>query len=332
MRMPVIVLSGFLGSGKTTLLLRLLEEANNRGLMPGVLMNELGKMDVDGLILQERSNASVQKLLDGCVCCSKKSELLGALRTLADRKPDLIVIELTGVANPEEIADALTEPELLRVVRLNQVVTVLDAEHVLDYNSIFASDKQLVRTLRRQIETADRLVLNKTDLIGAAQLSKIEKTIRKYNERAPIVPTMHCAFDLNPLFTGIEKGTAVNRPAAVKRTFGELKPATGGAAGREPKRDERSFSRIRSLSLPWNENGRASAAGLERFLRGWREPLLRAKGYVRFKGDPATYLMQYAGGRASWVKSDYSGEPYVVMIGIGLDEERLAQQWSLTFG
>jgi G3E family GTPase len=129
-------------------------------------MNELGSNDVDGDIISSRlSKLNIEKLLDGCICCSKKSEVTLSTEKLLERKPDIIFIELTGVANPEEIADSLTEPQLLSNVYLKQILTVLDSENVLDYNSIFETDKQLVHTLRRQIEVADLLILNKTDLI-----------------------------------------------------------------------------------------------------------------------------------------------------------------------
>ena len=73
LRIPVLVLSGFLGSGKTTLLIRLLEEASLRGLKPGILMNELGKQDVDGMILDEHSSASLEKLLMAVSAAARKS-------------------------------------------------------------------------------------------------------------------------------------------------------------------------------------------------------------------------------------------------------------------
>lgn len=174
-KVPVIVLSGFLGSGKTTLLLRMLREAAAYHLMPAVLMNELGKQDVDGHHLLDASpDLPLTKLLDGCICCSRKSDIQDSLKQLLTRKPDVILIELTGVANPEEIVDALTEPALLPHVKLHKVITVLDAEHVLAYNSIFASDRELVHTLRRQMEVADLLLLNKIDLISDKQLKSIE--------------------------------------------------------------------------------------------------------------------------------------------------------------
>lgn len=327
-RIPAIIISGFLGSGKTTLLLRLLEEAAGRGLRPGVLMNELGKLDVDGRILEEHASASVQKLLDGCVCCSKKGELLGALKTLSAQKPDLIAIELTGVANPEEIAETITEPGLRDELYLRQVVTVLDGEHVLDYNSIFAADKQLVRTLRRQIEVADRLLLNKIDLIPAAKQLKIEKTIRKYNDRAPIYPTTQSRFDMSPLFADIESATPASAPTQVPKT---PKVAIRGVATVVKQQEAKSFSRIRTISLPWPREGGSSRSRVEKSLRAWENRLLRAKGYLRFRGDDSVYLMQYAGGRTVWERSGYDGEPYVVFIGLDLDTERLAEQWNGMF-
>lgn len=150
MKIPVIILSGFLGSGKTTLLLSLLKESKVRGLNPGVVMNELGKRDVDGYILQEHTGTAVTKLLDGCVCCSRKEDLADSLMVLLRGRPDAIYMELTGVADPEEIAKTLQETPLQDLVELHYTITLLDAENALEYNSRLSSDKQLVRTLRKQ--------------------------------------------------------------------------------------------------------------------------------------------------------------------------------------
>ncbi|QYR19583.1 GTP-binding protein [Paenibacillus sp. sptzw28] len=339
MRTPVIVLSGFLGSGKTTLLLRLLEETGNRRLQAGVLMNELGKYDVDGLFLNEHGGTAIEKLLDGCVCCSKKSELAGSLSALLQRKPDVIFIELTGVANPEEIADALTEPSLLGRMRLKQIITVLDAENALDYNSIFESDKQLVRTLRRQLEVADLIIVNKTDLVRATHLQKIEKVIHKQNERATIAYTSHSRVDLGPVLDGIvrnddPKRVSVQRIRSAKAA--KLAQAAPAAAWHEYRQEHEdhsheahgSFSRVRTLALPWSETTAVSQERVERFLHQWKDRLLRAKGYMFFPDKGRTYLMQHAGKRTYWDTVSYSGPSYIVMIGIELDEERLLSEWN----
>ncbi|WP_062047284.1 GTP-binding protein [Bacillus sp. JCM 19034] len=170
-RTPVFVLSGFLGSGKTTLLERLLVECTNRNLKSAVLMNEIGKTDTDGNTLLGKSQI-IEKLLDGCICCNKKGEVVESMEKLLQIKPDVIFIELTGVANPDEVADSLTEPELINNVYLEKIITLIDAEHILSYNSIFESDRELVQTTRNQIEVADLLIVNKTDLVPEAKKNK----------------------------------------------------------------------------------------------------------------------------------------------------------------
>ena len=93
MKTPVIILSGFLGSGKTTLLLELIKQAYGRQLKPAILMNELGKADVDGRILAEATkDVPLEKLFDGCICCSKKSEINGSLEALLALAPDVIIV------------------------------------------------------------------------------------------------------------------------------------------------------------------------------------------------------------------------------------------------
>ncbi|CAM4239287.1 GTP-binding protein [Paenibacillus alkaliterrae] len=334
MKVPVIVISGFLGSGKTTLLLRLLQEAKAEGLRPGIIMNELGQLDVDGHILREQSDLPVEKLLDGCVCCSKRSELAGSIRTVLRNKPDLLVIELTGVANPEEIADALTDPALIELVRLKQIVTVVDAEHVLDYNSFFESDAQLIRTLRRQIETADILVLNKTDLINDAKRKKIGQLLPKYNDAAVLIPTAHSIIDLGLLLSDVVK--QAKQAVAVSSAFPMVKPAAAAAhaAPNQPVEQTRlekgqapSFSRVQTISLALARTASYSRKDIEKFLHKFKNRLLRAKGYIRLNPEGPALLLQFAGNRVTWSESAHEGQPYIVFIGINLNDRELEQQW-----
>ncbi|CAG7629474.1 P-loop guanosine triphosphatase YjiA [Paenibacillus solanacearum] len=327
---PVFILSGFLGSGKTTLLLRLVHEAGKRGLQPAILMNELGKLDIDGHMVQsELAGVSVKKLLDGCICCDKKSEVAYAAETLLRQRPDVLFIELTGVANPEEIADCLAEPQLLGRVRLQHIVTVLDAEHVLEYNSLFSADRQLIHTLRRQIEVADLLLLNKVDLIPPTRLRKIEKAVRKHNPKAPMLTAVHSDMDLSLLLAGVEpvpdKHPAGRNPFHVFRhmpSSGQAAEQDGGAAVRH-----RSFARLSTVVLPCPNPVKPET--VERFLQANASRLLRAKGYLNTGAGPSAYLMQYAGKRFSWKQAAYDGERYIVAIGMDLDSERLAKEWLL---
>ncbi|MGF7049587.1 G3E family GTPase [Paenibacillus sp. DS2015] len=332
MRIPVIILSGFLGSGKTTLLLTLLEETKNRSLRPGILMNELGKQDVDGLILKEQASVTVQQLLDGCVCCSKKEELAGSLSLLLAQQPDVIFIELTGVANPEEISKALTEPEFIHRVHSKQIITLLDAENVLDYNSIFASDKQLVRTLRKQIEVADLIIVNKTDLVKPEQLRKMDKVIRKHNSSAAVIHTTHSQIDVPLLLKSITSHES--HPIAIRRlnTSKSVNITTTARTNHDSESyqpEQNSYSQVKTLTLSNSNITPLSKESLDKFLTSWKDQLLRAKGYVAIVHDHSyrIYLVQYAGTRITWEPSQYPGSPYLVFIGMNLDEERLIQAW-----
>ncbi|MDD9270453.1 CobW family GTP-binding protein [Paenibacillus sp. GCM10023248] len=328
-KVPVIVISGFLGSGKTTLLVRMLQEADALELSPAVLMNELGKQDVDGHLLQSASpDLNMAKLLDGCICCSKKSDISASVKQLIVRNPDVILIELTGVANPEEIVDALTEPSLLPYVKLHQVITVLDAEHVLEYNSIFASDRELVHTIRRQMEVADLLVLNKIDLVSDKQLKSIEKTIRKYNERSILLNTVHSQFDLNYIFTGLASRHS-QPPSSLhlnkNMRFQAVKPFQ---ATSHPSKQPASFSRIQTLSIPLEEGHIVTRRLVEHYLARWGRTLLRAKGYLRIGHKREPFLMQFAGKRVNWEPIDFQDAPYIVLIGLDLDVETIEDDWT----
>lgn len=348
MKIPVMILSGFLGSGKTTLLLTLLKESKARGLNPGVVMNELGKRDVDGYILQEQAGVNVEKLLDGCVCCSRREDLPRSLNALLARRPDLIFVELTGVADPEEIAKSLQDAALSGRLALHYTVTVLDAENVLEYNSRFSADKQLVRTLRKQMSAADLLIVNKSDLVDPETLWRIEKTVRKYNADSEIVFTHYSEINLAPLLAGISPQTP--RSAAPQRSSRSINGAplrrmnSGQAQGAtavqeaEPGTDNSSYSQVSAVTLTFPQAAQRGIRReqLEAFFREWGSSLVRAKGHIRLteqEQEPQpVQLVQFAGNRVTWEASRYPGLPYIVFIGLNLDEQRLAERWSALFG
>ncbi|RRJ64380.1 GTP-binding protein [Paenibacillus oralis] len=331
---PVIILSGFLGSGKTTLLLKLLEEAAKRGLRPGVLMNELGRLDIDGDLVSRASGMifPLEKLLDGCICCTKKDEIQGAIGSLLRQSPDLLLLELTGVANPEEIVEQLTEPELVGRVYLHRVITVIDAEHALEYNSIFASDKQLVRTLRGQIAAADDLIVNKSDLVSPSHRAKVAEMARKHNTAARMHYAVSADVPLDPFFSGVQSvpgKTSVPVKRSPFRVIVSGHAHSPGALQGEPGESPASFSRIRTVVLPLPEPLNFPAGTLERFIKQWGSSVLRAKGYLRFSRQEQTYLLQFAGKRFQWEPVAYSGRHYLVLIGYGLEEKAISKEWAL---
>lgn len=398
---PVIVLSGFLGSGKTTLLLRLLQQARADGLRASVLMNEIGAVDVDGAqISSESTYQMLERVTEGCLCCSKRSELAHCMERLALMRPDVIVMELTGVANPEEIVEAMTEPSIIGKVALHRIVTVLDAEHALDYNSIFSSDRELIRTLRRQIEVADVLVANKFDLISNRTADKVRGLVRDRNPAAELVCAVRCEIDADIVFRGIAASQTRRQPAisglrtgalgirhAGTSSTGRIANASNATSGQQASGNQAasvvsvstavdgrtppiaaeikstgtsasarigsdsakskssgspaataeesrsaasgSFSRIRTAAIyPGPEAAGMTRRQFEAFIGGRGNNCLRAKGYMPFDRNGKLMMFQLAGKRLEWSAANYEGEPYFVMIGIDLDEEKIRREWS----
>ncbi|MGF7032491.1 G3E family GTPase [Paenibacillus mucilaginosus] len=341
-KVPVLILSGFLGSGKTTLLIRLLHEAGLQGLKPGVLMNELGRTDVDaGIIQSGLPGSSVEKLLDGCICCSRKGEVAESLGRLIARQPDVILIELTGVANPEEVAEALTEPFLLNRVELKGIITVLDAEWVLDYNSMFNTDRVLKHTVRRQMETADVILVNKTDLVPPSHLGRIEKAVKQQNDKAVIHFTRYSELPAAPFFFGIQP--AARSITSVTKGF-KVISRPGGSTASVPAHEHHpgrldgpaaspSFGRVQTLTLTVPQGHPLTSKQVEQFLALWGGRLLRAKGYLTLSDKKlSSRLLQFAGGRLRWDLSDYHGTSYLVVIGIELQQEQIKRNWEAITG
>lgn len=153
-KIPVYILTGFLGSGKTTLLRRLLEMCDNRGWNPGVILNELGEINVEKDLFEHKH---MLELLNGCICCTIKDGLTRELSHFLkstdgqQQKLDMLFIEGTGVANPLEIVEALTHPSLMDYVEIKSIISIVDASKYLNYQSRFASTKEIREILRAQI-------------------------------------------------------------------------------------------------------------------------------------------------------------------------------------
>ncbi|MBB5172604.1 CobW family GTP-binding protein [Texcoconibacillus texcoconensis] len=321
-KIPVFVLSGFLGSGKTTLLKQLLRRCDEKGVAPAVLMNEIGEADMDGEIILEKNQQQImEKLLDGCICCSKKSEVSDSIKKLLENKPDVIFIELTGVANPEEVVDSLTEPELIDCLYLEKVITVLDGENILEYNSIFESVRELVQTTRRQIEVADILILNKVDLISASHKEKVKKVIKKQNAESPVYFTSYSEVDLDILLENVN--VIDNKISLHKNNYTHSQRENKHHHNHEHKH-HRSYSRINTIILEFNQH--TKQAKVDKFLKKWQPNLLRAKGYIPLKDR--CYLLQHVMKRTYLEPAEYKGRHYLVMIGIDLDTNEVESEWA----
>ncbi len=187
---PVTVLTGFLGAGKTTLLNRILTEQHGKKL--AVIENEFGEVGVDNQLVIS-SDEELFEMNNGCICCTVRGDLIRILGRLIKRKDRLdgILIETTGLANPAPVAQTFfTDDEMKQNFRLDAIVTVVDAKHVLQH---LDQDDEAIK----QLAFADVILLNKTDLVSAADLDALEERIRRINAVAKIHRSKNCDVPLD---------------------------------------------------------------------------------------------------------------------------------------
>lgn len=255
-RTPLTVITGPLGSGKTTLLRHIVAAVPKR---IAILMNEFGEIAIDSRVIAGK-NVRLAELGGGCVCCSLIGEFEAAVdEVIATVAPDLIVVETTGVAEPDALITEIQES--LSAVRLDGVVTVADADALVRF-------PRLGHTTRLQVEAADLILLNKADLVSAAALAQADAALARINPTAPVIPTRRGRVDPDLLF-GLMREREVRPPAHVH----------------QPAFESLSYTTAAPL-----DRGR-----FEAFAEGLHPAAYRAKGVIRF--TDGTYLFNFVAGR-----------------------------------
>lgn len=249
-KLPVTVLSGFLGAGKTTVLNHILN--NREGKRVAVIVNDMSEVNIDADLVKtggaelSRTDEKLVEMSNGCICCTLREDLLEEVSRLArERRFDYLLIESTGVSEPLPVAETFTFEDqagrlLSDMTRLDTMVTVVDAYNFLREHaeSEFLKDRHLAISeqddrsiadlLLDQVEFADVILLNKTDLVTAKDLDRMEMLLRQLNTEAKIIRIEHGKVLLDHVLDTklFNFDRAAQAPGWLKQLNGEHVPET----------------------------------------------------------------------------------------------------------
>lgn len=342
---PVTVLTGFLGAGKTTLLNRILTEQHGKRI--AVIENEFGEIGVDQELVI-RSDEEIFEMNNGCICCTVRGDLIRILGGLHKRKDkfDYVLIETTGLADPGPVAQTFfTDEEIKEKYRLDGIVTLVDAKHVL----LHLDDS---REAQEQIAFADVLILNKTDLVSPSELDALEKRIRKMNAVTKIYRAQNAniaiakvlgvggfnldrALELEPEFLGKEGNAHGHHPNLEDQSSDEHSnhhhdhDHDHKEHVKEHEHDHQHDESISSVGIttPGDLDLKKFDEWLGKLLREKGLDIFRMKGIVSIENEPRRFVFQGVhmlfDGRPAQEWGTAARKNQVVFIGRNLDRKEL---------
>ena len=331
-KIPVTVLTGYLGAGKTTLLNRILSEPHGRKF--AVIVNEFGEIGIDNDLVVG-ADEEVFEMNNGCICCTVRGDLVRIIDGLMRRKGkfDAIIVETTGLADPAPVAQTFFVDEGVgRRTKLDAVVTVADARWLTDRLKDAPEAKN-------QIAFADVILINKTDLVSAADLGELEARIRGINPYARLHKTERCAvplpevlgrnafdldriLDLEPEFLETDHhhhghdhghdhdGHAHQHHGDVLKHYHDEEMQSLSLKADAPLDPDKFFPWVQTLVQEEGQN------------------ILRCKGILSFKDDPKRFVFQGVhmildGDHQREWKNDEPRSSRIVFIGRKLPEESI---------
>jgi G3E family GTPase len=297
---PTTVFSGFLGSGKTTIISHLIADLQSSGIQVVYIKNEIGDENVDGQIMRGQ-NIATKELLNGCICCTLVGPFIQAIDEIIEKfKPDRLIIEASGAADPSAIALMIqSHPKLER----DGIISIIDVANFEGY-------KDLSQTAQNQTKFTDLLVFNKVELVDLDRTRAVVGYVRELNTHSPIVEAPQGK--LNP---EVAFGLSTNQLA-------DLLISAEGVAHREHHEQHSHLQEdgITTFHIP--TPGTCTLPDLEKFLTGLPGAIYRVKGFVQLS-DGTTVVANKVGNRISFVPAPESTkitEGALVFIGFSIAE------------
>jgi G3E family GTPase len=258
----------------------------NHGLRFAIIENEFGEVGVDEKILSENTNEEIIEVMNGCICCTVRGDLIVALNKLHDKisKFDAVIIETTGLADPAPVAQTFfVDQEIRRKFLLDGIITVTDAKYItsrLDEEKPVGVENEAVE----QVSFADRIILNKTDLVAdEKELLSIEKRLKEMNPMASIFRAQYSKIDPQKL---------INLKAFSLERVLEMDPEFLNTEGEHEH--DKSISSI-SCNFEGMVNQRQLSDWIRQVITDMGANLYRYKGLLAVAGDNRKFVFQGVG-------------------------------------
>jgi len=314
--LPLILLTGFLGSGKTSTLQHWLAHTHVPLKRTAVIINDFGSVNVDAALLARRQ-LELRSITGGCVCCQSFEDLVGQVHALAENPDfDLVWIETSGLADPEEVLDHLSAPELQDSTLIRRMILVIDG-------SDFPCSWRGREVQEEQIRYADLILLNKTDRIDEKARQRVETALRRINPAARIVCTQKGEVDPKLLSDG-------KADTAASHARGHRDESHHEHHDEEHEHHDHEALPHAASTLFLPLVAPVERMAFQRFLGALPTSVFRAKGFIRFTDSPdQLHTFQQVRDQAELLllplDSGANTTAGLVLIGPHLDEKRIRE-------